>query len=1399
MARETAWERSGKPESHGTGEKMRSFDLAGRFSPRSVIAAGAVALTTAVLAAPAPAAPLHSPAPFPPITGAGIGTSFGKPLSVAVDESTGNIFVPGQVFHEETSHAEYAVYILGSEGGTPVGVAPPYKITDPAFNFGVDFNIPAVDNSPTSPSKGALYVPIRSTSLSSGAVRKYVRNPATEQYELAEELTSVPGLGATEAVTVDNEGNVYVASVNAPEAELGLITKFSPTGVQLARIVMTKATRSPESIAVDEAGNLFVVTGDFKVFKFPADGLGEIEASNFVEIPQFGQPNGVAVDRPSNTLFVANGGRTVEYDATSLVEKGEFSFPGSGEDYRALVAVNHAAGLIYVPRTFQQRDISAFTLGGPTLPDAGAGDEPSPLSVTKATLNGIVNPEGLAIGECKFVFDVGSGPGTDLPCEGALPADSSPHQVTAQLSGLAPYSNHNYRLVVSNANGTNQSARKFFTTEPIAKTEPASAISPAGATLNGVVRPEGSPLSECRFEYGLTTAYGSSVPCSPEAGAIPADTAPHSVSADLSGLLVGTTYHYRLVAAGALGPENGEDLSFTTLGPTVKSIFFSALTETSVTLEALVNPQGKQTAYHFEYGSQGPCAANPCTSAPVPDAPLGTPTSNLHSDLTAATPIEGLSPKTTYYFRIVASNPDGTGHSSESSFTTYDVAPTFGACPNDAFRSGRPSAALPDCRAYEQATPIDKNGGDAGGALFKVQASLSGDGITSQTQGGLPGAEGAQQHPIFLSRRGPSGWSTQGFLPPPSFGERAVAFAWTPDLAYSFSKAAFAASDVGEGTDNALLMRSSTTHAIQQITPYLNQAEYAFAGASADASKIFFEASGPTVNLTGNAATGHINPFAYKDNLYLYDRASEEVSLVGVLPDGSTPNGGSFAGPYGWWWNAGQLQFGGALGIGQEGNHGYLTQELHAISADGDKAFFSAGLTGQLYLRRGLDGEAPETVQVSASQRSTFDPGGPKPAAFLAATPDASTVFFASCQKLTDDSTAHSTAEENCTTLSQGQDLYAYDTESGELRDLTVDSEDALGAQVKGLVGISNDGSYVYFVANGDLDGPGGPAQPGNCEVHGDIGNGGSLEASGECNLYLWHEGTVKWIARLDRSDAPDWRPGGEEQPTTGRVSADGKVVVFSGLRYDAEDERIACVTCNPTGAPPQPYDAGEQNIEAGVNTFSHPLETRFVSASGDQVFFQTAQKLVAADTDGDHGCPAVYRPSVPVASCQDVYEWEAPQAGSCSEASSAYSALDEGCLYLLSVGTSHDPAFFADASASGNDVFIFSGEQLVPTDQDHLFDVYDVHVDGGLASQNPPPAPVPCEGDACRGPGSSPPAAQSPGSAGFQGAGNPTPTPHKHKKHHKKHHKKKHHKKHKKHHKAKAKKRAGQDEGGRK
>jgi Low-density lipoprotein receptor repeat class B/WD40-like Beta Propeller Repeat len=335
---------------------------------------------------------------------------------------------------------------------------------------------------------------------------------------------------------------------------------------------------------------------------------------------------------------------------------------------------------------------------------------------------------------------------------------------------------------------------------------------------------------------------------------------------------------------------------------------------------------------------------------------------------------------------------------------------------------------------------------------------------------------------------------------------------------------------------------------------------------------------------------------------------------------------------------------------------------------------------------------------------------------------------------------------------SPGTDLYRYETTSGALTDLTPDPVDSNGAEVQGVLGVSDDGSYAYFVANGVLA-PG--AGPGTCRPR---QGGTSGEMQGTCNLYVIHSGKTIFIATLDASnlgdgagDSTNWDTGAGSafnvRGRTSRVAPDGMTLMFTSdqqptsvagdgvneiYRYRYGQPGVLCVSCSPNGVGSS--DAYLSNIETFFSPASSTIVlTRNLSADGDRIFFDTSAPLMGTDTNG----------------VSDVYEWEADGAGSCDR-----DDQNGGCLYLLSTGTSSSPSFFADASLSGDDAFIFTRQSLLPVDGDNLVDIYDAGVGGGLASQQGTSSAA-CSDDACQGAPAGAPGSAPIGSAGLSGPGN--------------------------------------------
>jgi hypothetical protein len=151
----------------------------------------------------------------------------------------------------------------------------------------------------------------------------------------------------------------------------------------------------------------------------------------------------------------------------------------------------------------------------------------------------------------------------------------------------------------------------------------------------------------------------------------------------------------------------------------------------------------------------------------------------------------------------------------------------------------------------------------------------------------------------------------------------------------------------------------------------------------------------------------------------------------------------------------------------------------------------------------------------------------------------------------------------------------------------------------------------------------------------------------------------------------------------------------------------------------------------------------RNISEDGGRVFFQSADALVPHASNGR----------------LNVYEWERPGVGSCGESSPAFSVENGGCVFAVSNVAGGSSSFFMDASATGNDVFIATADQLLPADTDTRVDVYDASVGGGLPVTGESPACV--NADSCKPPVSPQPGVfGTPASATFSGLGDPAPPP---------------------------------------
>jgi hypothetical protein len=1008
---------------------------------------------------------------------------------------------------------------------------------------------------------------------------------------------------------------------------------------------------------------------------------------------------------------------------------------------------------------------NAVKVTTPAAPPAIESESVSSINAGGAHLEGVVNPNN-QLTECKFQY--GTEPllatgTTTASCEPAsFPASFGGRGVGLNVSGLTQDTTYYYRVLATNATGTAPVTIAHFATALPPQTPEkakASGVVATTATLHGVLNPAAARAKEpgsdeFRYRQSTTECEGENEK------AVGATTAPgllakEPAQATVTELLPGAAYTFCLLVrneAGeeALGPP--ETLTTPAQAPAIEGEFSTGVRSSSATLHAKIDPRGSATEYRFLYS---PCTGGGECSIPIPDEAIGSGDAGVEVEQH----IQGLTAGQSYHYHVVAINGVGEERGEALAFVT---------------QAGSGEAGLPDGRGWELVSPVNDYGaqifalGDIGGDEILDQASGDGGAMTylalTPTE---KNPQGYTSNVQVLSKHGVGGWSSEDIA--------------TPNVTTGGGKRGGVHNDSAGGSEYWMfsedlslgyLFQSYTLNFAQvpllsslasERTPYVRR--QSLCEAQATASECYL----PLV--TGKPGYADVPP-----GTQFGGEEESEFSLEGATPDlthivfsykggaslTSTPAGGSsFGALYEWSADkppAERLQLVNVLPAsegGQVANSEWLTlgafsgEEASiargAISPDGSRVFWSTGHPSQvLYMRDLAKGE---TLRIGDGTFEFTTGGG-------------ANVFY------------------NSTTSPYGTgDLMECEIveEAGALacktRDLTPG-----GGLLPTVPAVSEDGSYVYFVANGVLAAG---ASLGECNH-----SVTEVTQSERCNLYVLHDGVTRFIASLSGEDFKDWgnisfQAEGLQQVTM-RTSRDGRYLAFmsdlpltgydnrdarSGrldqevYRYDASSARLVCASCNPTGARPVGVEVtvgGKELLQTdlGDGTWiagyipewtTARYQSRYLSDSG-RLFFDSPDALVPQDINGT----------------EDVYEYEPVGAGSCAAAGATFSAASDGCVGLISSGSSPEESVFLDASETGDDVFFMTSAKLVSQDTQTGFAVYDAHVcaTGWPCAGAPESTPACTTADSCRAtPTPQPAIFGSPASATFSGAGNVTPS----------------------------------------
>ncbi len=780
---------------------------------------------------------------------------------------------------------------------------------------------------------------------------------------------------------------------------------------------------------------------------------------------------------------------------------------------------------------------------------------PHPSPAHEIRLEGSVNPNNEPT-ECDFQYQAEEAllkVPTTVPCEPAsFPAFFPGQGVALNVGGLEEGKTYYYRVVAKNAAGETvgiegEPVKSFETALSPSAPEQAKAtgITAKTATLNAVLNPGGprakepgsdefvyrQSSSECRYllsaeeEASIQTKIAEARGLEDTAKqeeleaelkadrarqaenkATPAEAPPglgekEAAKAAVSELHPGAAYTYCLLVRNEAGEEVlGPAETFTALpfAPKIVGESAASVTATEATLNAQIEPNGATTTYHFEYGTT-------TSYEEPPTAPT-----ELKGSLTAADTAEAivkpLHPGTTYHYRVVATNEVGgkveTEDGPDQEFTTPETPTTAETCPNETRRAEQPYAkTLPDCRAYEMVSPVEAGGQDATDTSIpsgQARAALSGEepaaggkpvgeAITYSSKGSFAEPDGANFENQFLSRREPEHdrWSTRSITPPleaynTSLHGGYFGVFFTPELTEGVTPiTAQLTPEAPEGLEELYLVGLADGPGSYRLVSHLPPSEEIYA------PQYHTGGSGGVYPLGASADLGQI----------VFTIVNESNQVVGPLRE--WVNGAVVPVSVS---NSGEPWYEATVGNSRPSGPG-SSDVWRAVSEDGSRVVF--GYSGELYVRVNAEQPQPKSdEQCTVSTDACTVKLGGGGASYRGANTEGTEIFY-----------------------TENEDLYEASLPVGQVTPHVTALTS--GGKVQGVVQISEDGSYVYFVAKAELKGP-----------HGEPlrNSQGKEPVPGADNLYLSHGGAVQYIATLSAAgDFEDWREDPAPKPPSSR------------------------------------------------------------------------------------------------------------------------------------------------------------------------------------------------------------------------------------------------------------------------